>query len=54
MIDYNQLSDQELVILLNKGDRRAFEQIYDRYKFILHAHAVNKLRDREEARDIIQ
>lgn len=54
MIDYNQLSDQELVILLNKGDRRAFAQIYDRYKFILHAHAVNKLRDREEARDIIQ
>ena len=54
MIDYNQLSDQELVILLNKGDRRAFAQIYDRYKFILHAHAVNKLRDREEAKDTIQ
>ncbi len=32
----------------------AYAQIYDRYKFILHAHAVNKLRDREEARDIIQ
>lgn len=54
MIDYNQLVDQELVILLNKGDQMAYAQIYDRYKFILHAHAVNKLRDREEARDIIQ
>ena len=54
MTDYNQLPDQELVVLLNKGDRLAFAQIYDRYKFILHAHAVNKLRDREEARDIIQ
>jgi len=54
MIDYNQLSDQELVELLNKGDQLAFAQIYDRYKFILHTHAVNKLRDREEARDIIQ
>jgi len=54
MIDYSQLTDHELVILLNKGDHRAFAQIYDRYKFILHAHAVNKLRDREEARDIIQ
>lgn len=54
MIDYNQLTDQELVVLLNKGDQLAFAQIYDRYKFILHAHAVNKLRDREEARDIIQ
>jgi RNA polymerase sigma-70 factor (family 1) len=54
MIDYNQLADQELVVLLSKGDQLAFAQIYDRYKFILHAHAVNKLRDREEARDIIQ
>lgn len=54
MIDYNQLADQELIVFLNKGDQLAFAQIYDRYKFILHAHAVNKLRDREEARDIIQ
>jgi len=54
MIDYNQLTDQELTVLLNQGDRLAFAQIYDRYKFILHAHAVNKLRDREEARDVIQ
>jgi len=54
MIDYSQLTDPELVVLLNKGDQLAFAQIYDRYKFILHAHAVNKLRDREEARDIIQ
>src|SRR5437016_3337193 len=54
MIDYNQLADQELVVLLNNGDQQAFAQIYDRYKFILHAHAVNKLRDREEARDVIQ
>lgn len=54
MTDYNQLADQKLVDLLNKGDQLAFAQIYDRYKFILHGHAVNKLRDREEARDIIQ
>jgi len=54
MIDYSQLTDPELIVLLNKGDQLAFAQIYDRYKFILHAHAVNKLRDREEARDIIQ
>src|SRR3569833_2745811 len=54
MIHYCQLSDQELVVLQNKGDQLAFAQIYDRYKFILHAHTLNKLRDREEARDIIQ
>jgi RNA polymerase sigma-70 factor (family 1) len=53
MKDYNQLADLELINLLNKGDHMAYAQIYNRYKFILHAHAVNKLRDREEARDII-
>lgn len=41
-------------MLLNKGDHLAYAQIYDRYKFILQAHAINKLRNREEARDIIQ
>ncbi|MGN6638719.1 MAG: RNA polymerase sigma factor [Mucilaginibacter sp.] len=54
MTGYNQLTDQELVVLLNKGDHLAYAQIYDRYKYILQAHAVNKLRNREEARDIIQ
>lgn len=53
-IDYSQLTDHELTALLKGGDHTAFAQIYNRYKFVLHAHAINKLRDREEARDIIQ
>lgn len=54
MAAYNKLTDLELTNLLKIGDHLAFTEIYNRYKFILHAHAINKLRDREEARDIIQ
>jgi RNA polymerase sigma-70 factor (family 1) len=54
MVAYSKLTDPELTNLLKMGDHLAFTEIYNRYKFILHAHAVNKLRDREEARDIIQ
>ncbi|MGN8067751.1 RNA polymerase sigma factor [Mucilaginibacter sp. SG564] len=54
MDHYSSSSDEQLMLLLKKDDHKAYAQIYDRYKFILHAHAVNKLRDREEAMDIIQ
>lgn len=54
MNDYRTLIDSELADRLRLGDRAAFAEIYERYKYPLHAHAINKLRDREEARDIIQ
>ncbi|QEM10420.1 RNA polymerase sigma factor [Mucilaginibacter rubeus] len=54
MEHYSKLTDEKLILLLKGSDHKAYAQIYDRYKFILHAHAINKLRDREEARDIIQ
>jgi len=54
MSKYNLFSDAELSSLLKEGDRNAFTEIYERYKYILHAHALNKTRDREEARDVIQ
>lgn len=53
MEHYSNLTDDKLILLLKEDDHKAYAQLYDRYKFILHAHAVNKLRDREEARDII-
>jgi len=43
-----------LLLLFKTGDRKAYEQIYHRYKFILHNHAWNKTRNREESQDIIQ
>lgn len=48
------LSDQELLDLLRSGDRAAYTEIYHRYKFILHQHAFNKLRHKQEAQDILQ
>ncbi|MDR6786118.1 RNA polymerase sigma-70 factor (family 1) [Pedobacter africanus] len=54
MVAYSTLSDQELTSLLRQGDRMAYTEIYHRYKFILHNHAWNKTRNREEAQDVIQ
>ncbi|TFF37758.1 RNA polymerase sigma factor [Mucilaginibacter psychrotolerans] len=53
-MNHTSLNDSDLTLLLRKGDHLAFAAIYERYKFILHAHALNKLRDRTEANDIIQ
>lgn len=52
--DLKHISDQELLLLLRAGDWNAYEQIYHRYKFILHNHAWNKTRNREESQDIVQ
>lgn len=54
MADYSNYSDFDLTRLLKLGDQNAFAEIYNRYKFILHNHAWNKLKNREEARDLIQ
>ena len=54
MPDYSKHTDKDLTSLLKAGDQSAFAEIYNRYKFILHNHAWNKLKNREEARDLIQ
>ena len=54
MINYEQLVDHDLLELLRSGDRAAYTEIYHRYKFILHQHAWNKLRNKEEAQDVLQ
>lgn len=43
-----------MVSLLKEGDATAYAEIYDRYKGPLYIHAFNLLRDREEAKDILQ
>lgn len=45
-------SDEELFRLVKEGDRRAYEELYDRYKRPLVAYALKKLND-EEAYDLI-
>jgi len=47
MAAYNTLSDNELAALLKQGDDRAFTAIYDRYFWLLHAHAYKM--DAEQA-----
>ncbi len=49
----NTLPDSELLSLLRGGNRDAFTEIYDRYNGVLYLFAYNRLRDREEAKDII-
>jgi RNA polymerase sigma-70 factor (family 1) len=53
MLDYRKLSDQELSTLLAKGDGTAYTEIYRRYHTSLYIHVFNKLRLREESRDIV-
>lgn len=51
---YNSLSDLELTDLLKSGDQVAFTEIYHRYKWVLFLHALKRVRDREQAKDIVQ
>lgn len=54
MENYAKRSDLELLQLLQLGDRLAYTEIFERYKFILHHHALKKLPNREEVKDIVQ
>jgi len=51
---YQNISDQELINLLQQEDRHAFTEIYDRYKNLLQRHAFKKLGDLDEVNDILQ
>ncbi|WP_316747292.1 RNA polymerase sigma-70 factor [Pedobacter gandavensis] len=53
MLNYETISDNELAELLRSGDRGAFTEIYNRYKWLLHSHAFKWMQDREEAKDIV-
>ncbi|WP_257659077.1 RNA polymerase sigma-70 factor [Parapedobacter lycopersici] len=48
------LSDQELVVLLQRGDAAAFTMVFHRYYGLLFIHAYKKLRDAEQAKDVVQ
>jgi RNA polymerase sigma-70 factor (ECF subfamily) len=46
--------EPELLALVGKGDRQAFERLYDRSSSLLYTLAVRILGDREEATDLTQ
>ncbi len=52
--NYKVQTDQELLILLKRGDRAAFTEIYDRYWEKMADYAVRLTRSTEEAADIVQ
>ena len=54
MSAYKDRTDEELALLLTEGDQKAYTEIYHRYKAPVYAHIFNRLRDREEARDLAQ
>lgn len=54
MTKYIPLSDLSLLDLFKSGDDLAFSEIYDRYFGLLYLHAVNRLKDKDEAKDIVQ
>lgn len=54
MVDYKKISDQELIVLLKKGEEPAFDEIYDRYGMMLFYKVNQMLRDEESAKDLIQ
>jgi RNA polymerase sigma-70 factor (ECF subfamily) len=54
MVNYAVLSNDELSTLLIKGDHQAYEQLYQRYFRLLYTYAYKKLRDEEQAKDILQ
>lgn len=54
MTIYSRFSDAELISFLVKGNHAAYEEIYNRYNSLLYIHAYKKLRNREQAKDIVQ
>jgi RNA polymerase sigma-70 factor (family 1) len=52
--DYNILNDKELTTLLQQGDECAFTHLYNRYWSKLFAIAANKIKELDEAEEIVQ
>ncbi len=49
-----QADDDQLIARVASGDRRAFEQLYDRYASTVYGVALRMLGDREVAEDAVQ
>jgi RNA polymerase sigma-70 factor (family 1) len=54
MPNYKSLLDNELIQLLKESDHSAYNEIYHRFFSLIFTHAYKKLRDEEQAKDIVQ
>ncbi|WP_316794290.1 RNA polymerase sigma-70 factor [Pedobacter frigoris] len=53
MLNYSTYNDQQLLELLKTGDKRAYAEIYNRYKKLLYAFALKRLDNEQEVEDIL-
>lgn len=53
-LSISEQTDDELLLLLQKGDERAFTIIYERYHKLLYVVAYKYLKDNETAKDAVQ
>ena len=54
MKNHNDHSDEILFSLVQQGDDKAFDVLYNRFFPLLYIHACHKINDKQEARDIVQ
>lgn len=54
MIDYPSLPDDELLALLVTDNALAFTEIYKRYSHKLYLFSFKRLRDEDDAKDVVQ
>lgn len=54
MTIYSSYTDQQLLLLLNEGDRVAFTEIYNRYWLAAYRSAIQVLNDEDACMDVIQ
>jgi RNA polymerase sigma-70 factor (family 1) len=53
MPEYQSYSDEKLFSLLCNDDHEAYTEIYKRFSGLLYVHAYRRIRNREEAKDLI-
>ena len=53
MANLKTLDDHELTVLLREGDHAAYAELYQRYNQLLFVHAYKRLKDEEQAKDIV-
>ncbi|WP_179413518.1 RNA polymerase sigma factor [Mucilaginibacter sp. E4BP6] len=54
MVNFKTLNDYDLTALLREGNHAAYAELYHRYNQLLFVHAYKRLKDEEQAKDIVQ
>lgn len=54
MLAYESYTDEDLLLLLEKNDVQAFEEIYHRYWKLMVSIAMNKLNDLQDTEEVVQ